>query len=167
MVFCRDCGAEIDEQALFCPRCGAPQQLRTRGDRDRGPRTFGRAVALCLTNYANGNSRAPRSEYWYFTLFTTLVSFGADFADGLWFESKIGVFGIIVSLAFFLPGIAVAIRRLHDVDRSGYWFLLILLPVIGWVILFIWACTRGTRGPNRFGPDPLAGAPEFGVAVAV
>jgi len=54
-----------------------------------------------------------------------------------------------------LPSIAVAIRRLHDLDRTGWWFLLVFLPIIGGIWLFIWFCTRGTVGPNRFGPDAL------------
>jgi uncharacterized membrane protein YhaH (DUF805 family) len=62
----------------------------------------------------------------------------------------------LFGLAVLLPGIAVAIRRLHDLDRSGWWFLLSLIPIVGWIILIIWYCTRGTEGPNRFGPAPLA-----------
>jgi Protein of unknown function (DUF805) len=55
-----------------------------------------------------------------------------------------------------LPGIAVSIRRLHDLDRTGWWILLALIPLIGWIILLIWYISKGTDGPNRFGPDPLA-----------
>jgi len=62
----------------------------------------------------------------------------------------------LADLALFLPGLALAIRRLHDLDRSGWWFLLVFIPVIGAIILIIWACTKGTDGPNRFGPDRLA-----------
>jgi hypothetical protein len=58
---------------------------------------------------------------------------------------------------FLLPGIAVGVRRLHDVDRSGWWLLLAFIPLVGTIILIVWFCTRGTPGPNRFGPDPLSG----------
>jgi uncharacterized membrane protein YhaH (DUF805 family) len=61
----------------------------------------------------------------------------------------------LVELLLFLPSLAVGIRRLHDIDRSGWWTLLGFVPFIGWVVLIIWACTKGTLGPNRFGPDPL------------
>jgi uncharacterized membrane protein YhaH (DUF805 family) len=64
----------------------------------------------------------------------------------------------LFGLAVFLPGLAVAIRRLHDLDRTGWWILLSLIPIVGWIILIIWDCTKGTNGPNRFGPDPLAAA---------
>ncbi len=63
-----------------------------------------------------------------------------------------GVFGLVT----FLPSLAIAIRRLHDLDRTGWWVLLALIPLIGWIVLIIWFCTRGTDGPNRFGPDRLA-----------
>jgi uncharacterized membrane protein YhaH (DUF805 family) len=65
----------------------------------------------------------------------------------------------LVSLALFLPGLAVSVRRLHDTDRSGWWVLLFLIPLIGAIVLLIWYCSRGTPGGNRFGPDPLAGHP--------
>ncbi len=65
-----------------------------------------------------------------------------------------GIFGLIM----FLPSISVAVRRLHDTDRSGWWWWLWLIPLIGWIILIIWYATVGTDGPNRFGPDPLEGA---------
>ena len=62
----------------------------------------------------------------------------------------------LAGLALFLPGIAVSIRRLHDLDRTGWWLLLIL-TIIGGIVLLAWFCMRGTVGPNRFGPDPLEG----------
>ena len=64
----------------------------------------------------------------------------------------------IVGLVLLLPGLAVSARRLHDLDRTAWW-LLLLLTGIGIILLIIWDCMRGTRGPNRFGPDPLAGVP--------
>jgi uncharacterized membrane protein YhaH (DUF805 family) len=59
-------------------------------------------------------------------------------------------------LAVLLPGIAVSIRRLHDTDRSGWWLLIVLVPLVGAILLIVWYCTEGTRGPNRFGADPKA-----------
>ena len=63
-----------------------------------------------------------------------------------------GLFGLVT----IIPNIAIAIRRLHDLDRTGWWILLGFIPLIGWIILLIWYVTKGTDGPNRFGPDPLA-----------
>jgi uncharacterized membrane protein YhaH (DUF805 family) len=71
--------------------------------------------------------------------------------------SEYGLLSGIAGLALFLPGLAMSIRRLHDRDKSGWLFLLILIPFVGAIILLIWYCMRGTIGPNRFGPDPLGG----------
>jgi uncharacterized membrane protein YhaH (DUF805 family) len=62
----------------------------------------------------------------------------------------------VTSVILFLPGLAVGIRRLHDIDRSGWW-VLITLTIIGIILLLVWACMRGTPGSNRFGTDPLGG----------
>ena len=59
----------------------------------------------------------------------------------------------LVSLVLICPAISVAVRRLHDLDRSGWWFWIVLIPLVGWIILLVWDCTRGTPGPNRFGPE--------------
>jgi uncharacterized membrane protein YhaH (DUF805 family) len=64
----------------------------------------------------------------------------------------------LFGLATFLPGLAVAVRRLHDIDRTGWWILLALIPLVGAIVLIIWYCTKGTDGPNRFGPNPLPAA---------
>ena len=122
----------------------------------RGPRTFTSAVAICLQRYFQISGRAPRSEYWYFVLFTVLVSIATSMLDIAAFGREVTVFGLI-NLFFVIPSITVLVRRLHDIDRSGWWWFIILIPLIGFVILLIWACIRGTPGPNRFGPDPLGG----------
>ena len=77
----------------------------------------------------------------------------------------LGAFSIVnmlVSLALILPGVAVSVRRLHDIDRTGWWILL-GFTVIGALVLIYWACQRGTPGPNRFGPDPM---PALGMGSA-
>jgi uncharacterized membrane protein YhaH (DUF805 family) len=114
---------------------------------------FGQAISSGFSNYVNFSDRACRSEYWFWTLFVVIadiVALGIDAAIGTQIVS--GLFG----LAVLLPGIAVVIRRLHDLDRTGWWIFLNLIPIIGWIILLIWYCTKGTDGPNRFGPDPLS-----------
>jgi uncharacterized membrane protein YhaH (DUF805 family) len=61
------------------------------------------------------------------------------------------IVSLIVSLVFLLPSIAVAVRRLHDTDRSGWWLLMFLLPLVGFIVLIVFLCQRGTQGQNRFG----------------
>jgi uncharacterized membrane protein YhaH (DUF805 family) len=121
--------------------------------------SFGQAISSGFSNYVNFSDRACRSEYWFWILFiivAEIVTSIIDFAIGL------GVVTALFGLATVLPNIAVAIRRLHDLDRTGWWIFLGLIPLIGAIILLIWFCTRGTDGPNRFGPDPLAAiAPQL------
>jgi uncharacterized membrane protein YhaH (DUF805 family) len=119
---------------------------------------FFEAISSGFRNYVNFSGRAVRSEYWYWTLFVTIVMFVLGVIDqSLNPGVGIGAFSIvnaIVSLALILPGIAVSVRRLHDIDRTGWW-LLLSFTVIGVLILIYWACLRGTLGQNRFGPDPM------------
>ena len=120
---------------------------------------FGQAIASGFKKYVDFTGRAPRSEFWLWTLFAVLASIVAGIIDfALFDDMDFSPVNSIVGLVLFLPGIAVSIRRLHDLDRTGWWFLL-AFTVIGIILLIIWNCMRGTPGPNRFGPDPLAGMP--------
>jgi uncharacterized membrane protein YhaH (DUF805 family) len=120
---------------------------------------FTQAIASGFRNYVNFSGRACRSEYWFWFLFTFIGGIATGLIDYTAFpEAAVSPLNSLFSLACFLPSFAVAIRRLHDIDRTGWWWL-IALTVIGLILLFIWACIRGTIGPNRFGPDPLAGQP--------
>jgi uncharacterized membrane protein YhaH (DUF805 family) len=153
MVFCSGCGRSLHMTAVTCPQCGAPQgPIGLPGQGDGIPRTFARSISLCLSKYANFQGRAPRPEYWWFILFVALVNacFSA-LAAGL-ASDGVRLVGGLVALAFSVPSMAVGVRRLHDVDRSGWWLLIGLVPLIGFVLL-VWACSRGTRGDNRFGPE--------------
>ncbi|MHA8082717.1 DUF805 domain-containing protein [Aquirufa sp. A-Brett2-15D] len=100
-----------------------------------------------LKNYATFSGRARRSEYWYFVLFNAILSFGIGFVGGLvdfaWLST-------IYQVAIIIPSIAVGVRRMHDVGKSG-WFLLI--PIYNLVL----ACTDGVKGDNEYGADPKAG----------
>jgi uncharacterized membrane protein YhaH (DUF805 family) len=89
-------------------------------------------------------------------LFTILVSIATSLVDNIILNGT-PLFNLIASLGLLLPGIAVGVRRLHDTERSGWWMLLILIPLVGAIVLIVWFCTRGTIGQNRFGADPLAG----------
>jgi uncharacterized membrane protein YhaH (DUF805 family) len=121
---------------------------------------FTEAITSGFRNYVNFSGRAVRSEFWYWVLFAILASIVAGLID-------LALFGVegsspinsLVGLALFLPGLAVSVRRLHDLDRSGWWILLGLIPLVGIIILIVWYCQRGTVGVNRFGPDPLGGRP--------
>jgi uncharacterized membrane protein YhaH (DUF805 family) len=93
-----------------------------------------------LQQYADFEGRARRAEYWYFTLFSVLISIGLGLVGAM---MKTDVIGNIYSLA----SIAVGIRRMHDVDKSGWY---ILIPIYNLIL----ACTEGTRGPNQYGSDP-------------
>ena len=134
---------------------------------------FAIAVQKCLSNYTTFSGRAQRSEYWWFILFVLLIVVAAAILDnllGLTFdEDGDGPIQVVVGLGTFLPMISVSVRRLHDLDRSGWWWWIQLIPLIGFIVLLVFTCTRGTEGPNRFGEDPLrsgsggggSGGPRF------
>ena len=113
---------------------------------------FTQAISSGFSNYVNFAGRAIRSEYWYWVLFVIVVSIVASIIDAVLGTT---LFNPIFSLAVLLPSIAVGVRRLHDLDRSGWWLLLGLIPLIGAIVLIVWFVGRGTPGANRFGPDPL------------
>ena len=118
---------------------------------------FTQAIASGFQNYVNFTGRAARSAFWFWTLFAVLASIVSGLIDAMLFSgASVSPLNSLVGLALFLPGLAVSVRRLHDLDRTGWW-LLLLFTVIGIILLIIWDCMRGTSGPNRFGPDPLAG----------
>jgi uncharacterized membrane protein YhaH (DUF805 family) len=117
------------------------------------------AISYCFRNYVGFNGRAARSEYWYWTLFVYLLLIVAWLIDMTVFgfnTTGVNPMTVLASLATLLPTLAVSARRLHDIDRSGWWALLIF-TVIGYIVLIYWACMRGSVGANRFGPDPLEG----------
>ena len=115
---------------------------------------FQTAVRTCLNKYVVISGRARRSEYWWFALFSIIGSIILSIVD-----SVLGIQALssLWSLALLLPSICVGGRRLHDLDKSAWWMLIVLIPLIGWIIMIVWAATKGTDGPNRFGSDPLQG----------
>jgi uncharacterized membrane protein YhaH (DUF805 family) len=117
------------------------------------------AVKMSFAKYASFDGRARRSEYWYFTLFHWLVILLAGVASYLVMLAIPALAIILYSIVIFgtlLPHLAVSVRRLHDVNRTGWWYLLGCVPPLGTIVLLVWFCTDGTRGPNRFGADPKA-----------
>ena len=118
---------------------------------------FGKAIGSCFKNYIVFEGRACRSEYWFWVLFVVIASIVAAIIDSILFPtSKTGLVYPLFGLAVFLPGLAVSIRRLHDIDKSGWWILIGLIPIVGAIILIVWAIKRGDEAGNRFGNDPLA-----------
>lgn len=119
--------------------------------------SFNDAVTNCLiNNYMDFNGRASRSEYWFWILFTFLVSFVSGMIDGFTFGSELGDplwISNIIGVAIFLPGLAVIVRRLHDGGRSGWWFLL-SFTIIGVIPLIIWMIMEGQDHPNEYGEVP-------------
>jgi uncharacterized membrane protein YhaH (DUF805 family) len=118
---------------------------------------FTEAISAGFRNYVNFSGRASRPEFWYWVLFAIIVSVVAKVIDLVLFPSAdISPINSLVGLALFLPGLGVSVRRLHDIDRTGWWILLVLIPLIGAIILIIWYCQKGTPGPNRFGSEAHA-----------
>ena len=112
-----------------------------------------------LKRYADFQGRASRPEYWLFVLFVLLVALGFSILNAVLSgggEPKLlimGLYGIFI-LAIFIPSLAVGFRRLHDTNRSAWWILIGLIPLIGSVVLLVFYCLPGTPGANRFGsPD--------------
>ncbi len=119
---------------------------------------FGQAIKTGCSNYAKFAGRAARSECWFWNLFAMLADIAAAMIDRA-IEAAAGSVtapvGALWGLAIFLPSIAVAVRRLHDTGRTGWWLLLFFVPLIGGIVLIVWFCFKGTPRHNRFGPNPL------------
>jgi uncharacterized membrane protein YhaH (DUF805 family) len=108
--------------------------------------TFAESIQTCFSKYADFNGRARRSEYWWFVLFIILVSLAlamvSDIVSGLF------------SLGVLLPSIAAAARRLHDTNRSGWWQLIALIPIIGGIVLIVFLAQEGAIEANQYGEMP-------------
>jgi uncharacterized membrane protein YhaH (DUF805 family) len=112
-----------------------------------------------LKNYAGFSGRARRTEYWMFVLFNVIITVVLDV---LALAVKLAsILGIIYGLAVLIPGIAVAVRRLHDTGRSGWWLFISLVPFIGVIVLIVFLATEGQPGDNAYGPNPKH-APTLG-----
>lgn len=115
-----------------------------------------------LRKYGVFDGRSRRREYWTFYLLSSLLGFALGVLDLLMgtfnLAAGVGLFSSLFALALFVPGLAVGVRRLHDTDRSGWWLLVALVPILGVIVLIVFLLQGGTPGPNRFGPDPRADA---------
>jgi uncharacterized membrane protein YhaH (DUF805 family) len=133
--------------------------------------TFVEAIKTGLSKYVTWKGRASRSEFWFFILFAFAAAIVASIIDGilgtgmktvnpmtgLEQSAGYGYVYIIVALGLFLPNLSVMVRRLHDTGRSGWWYWIALIPLVGAILLIVWFATKGTTGDNEYGADPLGG----------
>jgi uncharacterized membrane protein YhaH (DUF805 family) len=114
--------------------------------------SFGEAVKLAFQNTFNYQGRASRSAYWWFALATGIVYLVLDIilVQGIGGGAGVGLYSLL-ALASIIVSLSLLIRRLHDIDRSGWWVLIALIPFVGSIVLLVFACLAGTPGPNRFG----------------
>jgi len=118
-----------------------------------------------LKKYTDFSGRAPRAEYWWFYLLTVVAYLIALILDsligtGAAFAST-GIIMLLVILGLLIPALAAGVRRLHDTDRSGWWLLIAFIPLVGAIVLLVFFVFEGTKGDNRFGPDPYAGQSAY------
>jgi len=111
-----------------------------------------------LKKYAAFSGRARRKEYWYFFLFNIIIHIVLAVIDSITgsfsLEAGIGLLGGIYALAVLIPGVAVTVRRLHDTERSGWWFLIALVPLIGAIVLLVFLVQDSKPGQNQYGANP-------------
>ena len=112
--------------------------------------TFGESVTTCLKKYFVFEGRASRSEYWWFQLIVTPSYFISTFM-----ENEVSYIFLGITLFTLIPAISAGVRRLHDTNRSGFFLLISFIPFIGGLILLFFLIPEGTKGKNRFGPNPL------------
>jgi uncharacterized membrane protein YhaH (DUF805 family) len=109
--------------------------------------------------YATFSGRATRSEYWYFTLISMIIGIILIIVDlmiGTYNEdTEIGLISTIFSLALFIPSLAILVRRLHDTNRTGWWFFILLIPIIGFIVLLVFLCID-SKEDNKYGANPKA-----------
>ena len=117
------------------------------------------AIIKCFMLYAVFTGRSKRAEFWWFFLFCAILGLMGQVVDtSLGLDSSIGgngLFTTLIQLATLLPSLAVGARRLHDINRSGWWQLLWIVIFIGWIPLVIWLASASKNENNRFGTEPL------------
>ncbi len=116
--------------------------------------SFGDSIKICFTKYVDFKGRASRPEYWWFFL-SYIVLYTVFFAI------RVPALAYLVALVYFLPLLAAAVRRLHDTGRSGWWYLIVLIPLVGLIILIVFLATEGNAGANAYGSPP-GDAPALG-----
>ena len=114
-----------------------------------------------IRKYAVFSGRAARPEYWWFVLINLIIAIAINLVAGIIFGRSSGqVVGDLYSLAVLLPSLGVGIRRLHDTNRTGWWYLLVFIPVIGWIVLIVFLAMASDPTSNKYGPNPQNPDPE-------
>lgn len=116
--------------------------------------TFKEAVVKAIQqNYCNFSGRASRSEFWWFYLFCIVIGWVINLVF-MSSETANYIVSGVFSLALLLPNLGLAVRRLHDIGKSGWWLFLAFIPVVGIIILIVWWCKESQMEPNEYGPVP-------------
>jgi uncharacterized membrane protein YhaH (DUF805 family) len=126
--------------------------------------TFSEAIKSGFDHYTKFGGRAGRPPFWWWFLFGILVGIGANIIDVI--LGTYPIFSGLAGLALLLPGLSVAIRRLHDTNRTGWWVLIELIPIIGIIVLIVFWVQEGDAGENKYGPPPGSGVSEPGAPSA-
>ncbi|HEV3379835.1 MAG TPA: DUF805 domain-containing protein [Trebonia sp.] len=113
-----------------------------------GPVGFGEAISQAFKNIFTFNGRASRSAFWWFTLFAFIIAVVLDIIGAV---SKVTALPYIIEVVIAIVTIGLQVRRLHDTNRSGFWWFIGLIPIVGGIVLLVFDCLPGTPGPNRFG----------------
>ena len=118
--------------------------------------SFVEAIQSCFSQYVGFSGRARRSEYWFFVLFETLVGVVCSMLLAITGSGIFMALSYVASIACFLPALSVGIRRLHDIGKSGWWWFIALVPLVGSILLLVWMCKDSEAGDNEYGANPKA-----------
>ena len=155
-MYCKNCGAEIDSSAMVCSKCGSKVGEDNKFSdnycgntinvdiKEKPVTTFKDAVKACFNKFATFEGRANRAEYWWWTLFCFIIGWA----------SITPILGWFIMLALFIPSLAVTVRRLHDIGKSGLYYLVCFVPLIGSIILIILCIQPSQEGENEYGVNP-------------
>jgi uncharacterized membrane protein YhaH (DUF805 family) len=118
--------------------------------------TFGQAIQSGFSQYVKFSGRASVREFWYWVLFLVICGIATSIIDAFLFPSLtlVSPLNDIFAIATLLPSLSVAARRLHDTERSGWWLLLLLIPIVGTIVLIVWWIQKGVPDVNEYGPAP-------------
>ena len=182
--YCSNCGFKPDPLAIICVRCGKPlkgsatnhanntNHVNVAPQKNNNVHTMGEAINSCFKKYATFSGRATRAEYWFFALFQFLIMliplsmminpllasindpYYLSYGSGITIYAIGITFTILIGFAFFLPALAVTVRRLHDTGKSGWLYFIGWIPYIGSIILLILVCQDSQPGDNQYGNNP-------------
>ena len=165
--YCGSCGETLIERASFCRSCGASLNDSKYGgvgavSSELPMVSFIDALKLGFRNYVKFSGRSTPAELWWWVLFCFLNLFPFRMliavleGSGFYFPavSLLDFLNQIIFYGSIIPSLAVGSRRLHDINKSSWWLLLVFVPVVGWVVLIVWCATAGDRVANKYGPNP-------------